>query len=275
MTTNEPPPYPGDSNPPTNDLPAYGSPPPPPGSYPPPQGGYPPPPGGGHYPAPGGYGMPYSAPEAIGYGWRKFKENAGAMILATLIVIAGTIALGALSEVIAPSPSMFTSDGFELELGASVASLIVQTITGTVGYLLYAMLTRGALDVVDGARFDIGRAFGALNVGSVLVAGLLVSLGTTVGTLLCILPGIVFSIFAFFTLFFVVDKKHDPVSSIGASFTLVGRNFGNGLLTGLLALLVLLGGAVLCLVGLLAAFPIAMLAAAYAFRRFQGQPVAP
>jgi len=197
------------------------------------------------------------------------------MIVATLIVAAGSIALGILSEVIAPSPALFTKDGFQLEVGASLASGVAQTITGTIGYLLYAMLVRGALDVVDGGRFDIGRAFGALKVPDVLVAGLLVSLATTIGALLCLLPGLVFSVFAFFTLYFVVDRRHDPVSSIGASFTLVGRNFGNALLTGLLSFLVLLAGALLCLVGLLAAVPISTLAGAYAFRRFQGQPVAP
>jgi len=55
MTTNEPPPYPGEPNPSANNPqppPSYGSTPPPEGSYPPPPpGGYPP-------PAPGGYGAP-------------------------------------------------------------------------------------------------------------------------------------------------------------------------------------------------------------------------
>ncbi len=267
--TNEPPPYPGDPNPSTGDLPAYGS-------TPPPEGGYPPPPPGGYPPAPGGYGgAPYSASDAIAYGWRKFKDNAGVMIAATLIVLVGTIVLGVISEVVAPSPALFTSDGFEFEAGAMAASLVAQTITGTIGYILYAMMIKGALDVADGGKFDIGRAFGALNVAKVLVAGLLVSLATTIGTLLCVLPGLAFSIFAFFTLFFVVDKGTDPIESIGASFTLVGRNLGDGLLTGLLAILVIVAGALLCLVGLLAAFPIVTLAGAYAFRRFQGQPVAP
>ena len=31
------------------------------------------------------------------------------------------------------------------------------------------MLTRGALDVVDGRGFDIGKAFGSLNITKVLI----------------------------------------------------------------------------------------------------------
>lgn len=267
--TNEPPPYPGESDPSSRDLPSYGS-------TPPPQGGYPPPPPGGYPPAPGGYGpAPYSASDAIGYGWRKFKDNAGVMIAATLIVAVVGVVLGILSEVIAPSPTYFTSGGdFEFDAGATVASFVAQAIAGTLAYIVLAMLTKGALDVVDGGRFDIGSAFGALNIPNVLITGLLMSVLSTIGFLLCILPGLIFSIFAYFTLYFVVDKGRDPFQSLGSSFSLVSSNFGNGLLTGLLAMLVLLAGALLCLVGLLAAIPVVTLAGAYAFRRFQGQPVA-
>jgi hypothetical protein len=268
--TNEPPPYPGDPNTSTGDLPAYGS-------TPPPQGGYPPPPPGGYPPAPGGYGgAPYSATDAIGYGWRKFKDNAGVLIAATLIVFLGGLALGVLSEVIAPSPSYFTPGGdFDFDAGATAASLAAQAITGTFVYILVAMLTRGALDVVDGGTFNIGKAFGVLNISRVLITGLVLSILSAVGFALCVLPGLIFSIFSYFTIYFVVDKDQDPIQSIGSSFSLVGRNLGNALLTGLLTVLVLLGGALLCLVGLLAAIPVITLAGAYAFRRFQGEPVAP
>ena len=122
---------------------------------------------------------------------------------------------------------------------------------------------------------DLPRAFGALDIPKVLLVGLLLSVITTVGYLACVLPGLVFSIFSFFTVYFVVDKAKEPVEAIGSSCTLVGRNFGNSLLSGLLAGLVLIAGALLCLVGLLAAVPVVTLAGAYAYRRFQGQPVAP
>ena len=271
MTTNEPPPYPGDDQPNTNDLPAYGSVPPPQGDYPPPPPGAYPPPG-----APGGYSAPYSAADAIGYGWRKFKDNAGAMILATLIVAVATFALGAISEIVAPSPSFMTSSGsFEFDGAGIVASLIAQIIAGTVGYILTAMLARGALDVTDGQRFDIGVAFGKLDLGRVLLAGLLLSVLSTVGIMLCVLPGLVFLIFSVFTIYFVVDTDQSPTQALASSFSLVGRNFGNGLLTGLLAFLVVVAGLLLCFVGLLAAIPIATLAAAYAYKRFQNLPVAP
>jgi hypothetical protein len=276
MTTNEPPPYPGEPNPSGSDLPSYGSTPPPPeGSYPPPppQGSYPPPPPGGYQPPIGG-GDAYSPTDAIGYGWRKFTQNVGPLILGALIVVVAAIVLAIVAEKIAPSPTYFDSDGFHLPVGDTVASLIAQTIAGTIGYIFTAMLARGALDVVEGQSFDIGRAFGKLDIGTVLITGLMVSALTLVGYILCYLPGIVFSIFAFFTIYFVVDKAQQPVEALKSSFSLVGGNFGNAFLTGLLAGLVLIVGVIALCVGILAAIPVVTIAAAYAYKRFLGEPVA-
>lgn len=273
MTTNEPPPYPGDPNPPANDLPAYGS--TPPTGPPPPEGQYPPPPPGGYQPPVGG-GSPYSPTEAIGWGWRKFRQNTGAMILAVLIVALATGLLGVMSEILAPTASFMTSDGgFQFDASASAASLVAQTITGTIAYIFSAMLARGALDVADGGTFDIGQAFGRLDVVKVLLTGLLLSVLTTIGFALCVLPGIVFAIFSFFTIYFVVDTGASPVDALKSSFSLVAGNFGNAFLTGLLTVLVVMAGVIACLVGLLAAVPTVTLAGAYAYRRFQNQPVSP
>ncbi len=265
MTTNEPPP----SDPYSSGLPSYGS-------APPPEGAYPPPPPGSYPPAPPGGSEPYDASEAIGYGWRKFKENAGQLVLATLLVAGVTIALAIISEVIAPAPSMIAYDGsFEFDGSGLGASIVVQTIVGAITYFFFAMLTRGALDVVDGKKFGIGAAFAPLKFPKIILTGLVLSIVSTIGFALCILPGILFAIFSYFTIYFVVDKDLDPFEAIGSSFKLVSNNFGQALLSGLLVVLVILGGAILCLVGLLAAIPVVTIAGAYAFRRFQGQPVAP
>ena len=59
-------------------------PPPPPPPTPPPPGMPPPPSWGAMYPANGSY----KGSEAIGYGWRKFKENAGLLIALSVAAIA-------------------------------------------------------------------------------------------------------------------------------------------------------------------------------------------
>lgn len=265
MTTNEPPSDPFSS---TRDLPAYGSTPPPEGGYPPPPGPTPPSPVGGN--------TPYNAPDAIGYGWRKFQENAGPMVLATLLVVSVTIALAIIAEVVAPMPGMVAYDGsFDFDGDGFFTSLVVQTLIGAVTYFFFAMLTRGALDVVDARKFNMGAAFAPLKFPKIVLTGIVLSVLSTIGFLLFVIPGLVFTVFSFFTIYFVIDKDEDPIQAVQSSFKLVGANFGQSLLSGLLAFLVLMAGAILCLVGLLAAIPIVTIAGAYAYRRFQNQPVAP
>lgn len=245
VMTNEPPPYPGDE--PRHDLPADGSV-PPPGSY--------------------------DATAAFGYGWRAFKANAGPLILATVLVIAVAAVLSFASEAIAPSPDMISADGgFELQGGALLGSFLVQTITGGFAFLATAMFVRGTLDITEGRPFSIGSAFSRISPVPVVITGIVISLLTSIGFVLLFLPGVVFAIFSFFTIYFVVDRDESPIKAIGSSFTMVGSNLGAALLSGLLAVVVMLAGTIALLVGLLVAIPVAALAAAYAFKRFSGQPV--
>lgn len=260
--TNEPPPYPGDE--PTNELPTYGSVQPPAG-YNLPHGGVPP-------QTPGG--VPYDAPAAFGYGWRGFKANAGPLILATLLVVAVAAVLSFASEAIAPSPDMMGTDGgFEFQGGALFGSFIAQTITGGIAFLATAMFVRGTLDITEGRPFSIGSAFSRISPVPVVITGILLSLLTSIGFVLLFLPGVLFAIFSFFTIYFVVDRDESPITAIGSSFKMVGSNFGAALLSGLLAILVMVAGTIALLVGLLVAIPVTALAAAYAFKRFGGQPV--
>ena len=265
MTSNEPPAYPGDE--PSRDLPAYGSVQPP--------AGYVPPPGSVPPPAPGDSGGGYQATAAFGYGWRAFKANAGQLILATVLVVAVAAILSFIAEIVAPSPDMMGGDGgFELEVGALLKSFLVQTITGGLAYLATAMFIRGALDVTEGRPFSISAAFGRISPLPVVITGLVLSFVTSIGFVLLFLPGLLFAIFSFFTIFFVVDRDESPFAAIGSSFRMVGSHFGAALLSGLLAVLALMAGMMALFVGLLVAIPVTVMAAAYAFKRFDRQPVA-
>ena len=64
------------------------------------------------------------------------------------------------------------------------------------------------------------------------------------------------------------------MKAISDSVKLVSSNVGDSLLLALLSILVLIAGAIALLVGLIVAYPVTALAAAYAYRTFRGQPVA-
>ena len=272
MTTNEPPPYPGDSEPgatpppsgsgepPASEPPSYGSAPPPTGDTPPPP---PPPP-----PAPGGSAEGFSPPNAIGWGWRKFTENAGQVILAgviwLVIYIVATIIGGA-----ATGQSGYGMGGPSFSVGVVVSGIIVSTVTYTIG----AIIARGALDVADGQPFSFGSAAGKINFANVVIASFIVAVIVQVGLVLLVIPGIVAAFLAWFFMFYVVDDTGAPMEAITASVKLVSSRVGDSLLLALLSILVMIAGAIALIVGLVVAYPVVLLASAYAYRSFRGQPV--
>jgi uncharacterized membrane protein len=276
MTTNEPPSQPDDSTP-GGDLPPSGTGdsgaagPPSYGSTPPPEGGTPPPPPPPP-PAPGGSTEGFSAPDAIGWGWRKFTENVGPILLGVAIVIAVSIVVNILAAIVSGSGgNPFSPDAMDF----SVAGLLADLVSTAISVLLSAIFARACLDVVDGRPFDFAGAFGRINVVNVLIASVLVSILVTVGFILLVIPGIVALFLTYFTTLFVVDDDAEsPTKAISDSVKLIGSNVGDSLLLALLNILVLIAGVIALLVGLVVAYPVTALATAYAYRRFRGQPVA-
>jgi uncharacterized membrane protein len=132
-----------------------------------------------------------------------------------------------------------------------------------------------ALDVTDGKETSTGAVFAWAAKPKVVVAALLVAVATFVGTLLCYLPGLVVAYLLTFTMFFVVDRDLEPMAAIRESVRFTTSHFGETVLFYLLGIVVLVVGAVLCGIGLLAAVPVVLLGAAYTYRRLHGQPVAP
>ena len=108
-----------------------------------------------------------------------------------------------------------------------------------------------------------------------LTASLLVAVASAVGVLFCYIGSIVVGFLTMFTMFFVVDRGMAPVDAIKASFQLTTSRLGDTVVFYILAVLVVIAGAILCGVGLLAAVPVALLGAAYTFRVLHNQPVSP
>ena len=98
---------------------------------------------------------------------------------------------------------------------------------------------------------------------------------TFLGTLLCYIPGIIAAFLLDWTMFYVVDQDMAPVDAVKASVKFVTDHLGDTIVFYLLGIVVLIVGAILCLVGLLVAVPVILIGAAYTFRRLNGEQVAP
>jgi uncharacterized membrane protein len=295
-----PPPPPGGYPPPPQQG---GYPPPrPPSGYPPPphQGGYPPPPPGAPgyppaqsgYPAVGspGYGgaQPYNVGEAFSWAWNKFTKNAGPLIIATLvyglILIVLQVIVNLVQAAVSPGVSDYSSSGSgfsyswsttSMGLGGILISIVGWFVSLIVGAAIQSGYISGVLDIANGQQVSVGSFFRPRNIGQVIVAGLIVGVITTIGLILCIIPGVIASIMLVFTVVALLDRNMSPVDAVKTSFDLSKANFGNVFVTWLAMVATAVVGALLCGIGLIVAVPVASLILVYAWRRLSGGQVAP
>ena len=271
-----PPPPAGGSPPPTGDYPpppsgatpAPGGYPPPP---PPPGGAYPPPPGGN--PPPGGYPPParsaLSVGDAISYGWKGFTANVGSVLLIVLVVVLVGIGLNVLGVV-------FDNDFLQL---------VFSILGSIVGFVMALGLIRAALAITDGRKPEVGQLFQGDGAVQYIIAAIVLGVGFAVlnfigAVTILLLPVtfIVTLVLGFFVQFFgysILDENLGAFDGIRRSFVVVRDNLGDLILLWLAALVINMGGALLCGVGLLVTLPLTAIAWAYAWRRVTGGPVAP
>ena len=291
----------GTPPPPPSDNPYGGTPPPPGGSPPPPPG----PPGGAAPPPPpgqpGGYGTApppppapplgsggYSPTDAISYGWAKFKAKPGDLLVPVLVVLLVVIVLQVLVQILLRATLLSTHDCTQTILGTTIetqcgpgffVTLIGTGLAGLVVSLIVQALGAGlikiALNIADDKPVSVSEIGRWATNPRVIVAALIVAGATAIGTILCYVPGLIIGFLLNWTMFFVVDKDMAPMDAAKASVKFVTDHLGDTILFYLLGLVVLIVGAILCLVGLLVAAPVVLLGAAYTFRKLSGEQVSP
>jgi uncharacterized membrane protein len=250
----------------------------------------PPPP---QMPPPGGYGAPpptgpdgsaWNLGDALSYGWKKFQENVGQIIIAAIVLvvvfaIVGGIGLGIQALLTSNAECHTTSSGafvcndgsgfvWRMIVGAIVAGLLF-----VAGQIVGAGIIRGALGITEGRKFETAEIFKTDQLGSVIVASILVGIATTIGYALCYLPGIVVAFLTSYTLFFVIDKGMAPVDAIKASFDLTTKNLGNTVVWYIVGGIVAIAGIIACFVGLIVTIPIVIIGTAFTYKRLSGQQV--
>lgn len=222
-------------------------------------------------PGPGGP-VNYSPTDAIQYGWRVFQANVGPLIgVAAIVLLGGIVVSLVMGQIFGGSLVSFDlDDGFEFNPLVLVGNIVTNLVT----LLLSAGAIRIALDVVEGRGVNIGEMFSRFDFVQVIVAGIILSIATSIGLLLCFLPGIAIAFLTSFTNYFIIGKGQDAITAIKSSVNLVVSHVGAVILFALLAFVCMLGGALACLVGMLVAFPVVLVAGAYTFRVLQNEPVA-
>jgi uncharacterized membrane protein len=299
-------PNPGYPPPPAGPPSGYPPPPPPPPPPGPPtgygqphgHGTLPPPPG---YPPATGYAAPgypstshFDVGNAFRWAWNKFTKYPAELIvpfigyaavmsvLAILIWVVGGGA--ALLGGMAGSDDNTYSGAASAGSGAASAGLGIGSIfVFFVGYLallaagayFQAAYVSGCLDIADGRPVTIGSFFHARNFGPVILTTLLVGIGTAIGAILCVIPGIIFGFLAQWAVLFVIDRGLAPVEAVKASIAAVRSNIGGALLAYLAQMVAVFAGELACGIGVLVGMPVAILIQVYSYRFISGGQVAP
>ncbi|CAM3171721.1 hypothetical protein NODU109028_01340 [Nocardioides dubius] len=285
--SNQPPYPPQDPNPgqqppnwgqqPPPNGPGWGAPPPPP----PPGWGGPPsgPPGWGQPPYGGAPGpASYSATAAIGYGWKAFTTFTGPLIVAGILALVVPGIVQGIGSVITGG-SVFeasgSTDGGSFAFDFNPLALVFNIASAVLTMILSAGAIRIAFDVVDGRQPSLSTMFDRINFGQLIIASIVLGALTTLGLMLCILPGVAVMFLTYLTTYFIIGKEQDAITAIKSSVSLTAANFGAVLLFALLAVGVSVLGVLACCVGIVVAYPITVVGTAYTFRVLQSEPVAP
>ena len=277
MSTNEPPP----EQPPP---PSYGeTAPPPPPTYGD-AGGTPPQPP----PAPPGGSGGYSVGNAFGYGWTKFTQNVGQILLAVIVLVVVLIVIQLvgffIGNAVACEPDLhFNSQGnlvgndcsgiFTLQ---NAVSWVFGLISWVISMIIGAGIVRGALDITEGKELDPKTLLSPHKLPEVIIASILIGFATFIGFILCVIPGILVAFFTSYTLYFLMDREEiGAVDAIKASYEFTKNNAGNVILWFLLSVVAWFVGALICGIGLIVAVPVVLIGTAYTYKTLNNEPVAP
>jgi uncharacterized membrane protein len=222
----------------------------------------------------------------VSWAWNKFSQNATAFIVPVLAYMVAMVVFGLVAGLLPLVFGQSTSTTYTDPYGNTASNVNVTYSAASfavliVGYLLllitaiymHAALVSGCLDVADGKPVTIGTFFKPRNLGAVFLAAILIGIGTIIGSILCIIPGLIFGFLAQFAIPFVVDRSLSPVESIKASIATTRSNIGGSLLSWLVQYAAVLIGELLCFVGLVVAFPVAQLIQIYTYRKLSGGQV--
>ena len=179
--------------------------------------------------------------EMIGRSWDIFKDNVGPLLGATLIFCVVCIGASAIPFV-----------------GVFVYLAVLGPLT-----LGYYKIVRST---IRGEGGEIGELFfGFKDFLPPFLAGLLIALFCSVGTLLCVIPGILAGIIYSLTYLVMLDGEKDFWQAMETSRKLVMANFGQWIILMLALIALNLVGALVCGVGMLVTGPMAAIVVVLAY----------
>ena len=210
---------------------------------------------------------PLDVGTAIGYGWKKFQEHAKEFVLLTLAAF--------LVIIFWQFVSSFIQNNLPANLFGTLLALGIRVVGFVISMLVQAGIWRAGLAVTRGETPNVNMLTQTDNLGPYVLTSIVVGIGTFIGIILCVIPGIIWLVLTAFAPLVALDKGVGPGEAISTSIDWVKNNAGRVILVLVVAYVVYVLGIVACCVGLLVSMPVALVAITYSYRILGNEPVAP
>ena len=201
----------------------------------------------------------FSKGEAVRFGWDTTKRYIG-FFIGLVIVYAALIYV----------PPIFIAEAIwdhvpVLSITVRVAYLVLSAIIG-LGFI------RITLRLYDHEKTGLSDLFSCYPLFlSYLLSSFLYGLIVLCGTILFIIPGVIWSIKFYFYPYFIIDQGCGPLEALKKSAAITRDSMWDLFLFGLMLAGITLLGLLAVFIGLIAAYPTVMLATAYVYRRLNIQ----
>lgn len=160
------------------------------------------------------------------------------------------------------------------DLGTYVLMTLVFVLINSVPFIQGALIAGFHIFTMKklmGRRTEFADLFTGFNFFvPTLLASLVIALFTFLGTLACIIPGLVIAAMYKFTYLFIVDKRMDFWPAMQASHAIVRQDYFGFTMFLLASALVNLLGVLCCVVGLFVTIPMTFAAITVAYREIVG-----
>ncbi len=221
---------------------------------------YPPEQAPGASPTPGGGGVSaLDTGAALSYGWNKFVQYIGQIIIIVLVIFA--------VQIVFQIARTFLQGNVDNGAFSFIVSAVLMALGFFITLLLQAGLIRAALAVTRGQAPEASMLFSTENIGPYIVGAIIVGLLSFVGFLVCCVGFLVVAFFTLFWGYYVIDRGTPPVDAIKASFEITKNNASAVLV---FAIVVIVLNLITC--GL--AIGVTSIALAYAYKVLNGEAVA-
>jgi uncharacterized membrane protein len=227
-------------------------------------------------PPPTGAAGAWSPTEAVGFGWNALMKNFAGIALPIAVAAFVAAVPGALIGFVYGLMASLVAEYVDPSF-ISVLSGLVQATSSIVSICVSSYITGGiasfALKVARGQPVAFGDVFaGGPYFGRMFVAALCGGIAVVLGSMLCLVPGIIVGLGISQYSYIVVDQGLGGIDALKKSWEMTNGHKMNIFVFALLAIGVVIAGYIACILGaLLVSAPVLCIAAAYIYLRIKGE----